>query len=100
MRQSCLIDQSCSAKACGFCHGNTPVEEIIQTLQDLVTSGKIRYYALSDMPAWLAIKVGFTDTLASSEIRKMVFCGNSVLSWSEQKINYDVSNRFLELVKP
>lgn len=36
--------------------GVTPVEEIIQTLQDLVTSGKIRYYALSDMPAWLAIK--------------------------------------------
>ena len=36
--------------------GITPVEEIIQTLQDLVTSGKIRYYALSDMPAWLATK--------------------------------------------
>lgn len=36
--------------------GVTPVEEIIQTLQDLVTSGKIRYYALSDMPAWLATK--------------------------------------------
>lgn len=36
--------------------GVTPVEEIIQTLQDLVTSGKIRYYALSDMPAWLAMK--------------------------------------------
>lgn len=36
--------------------GVTPVEEIIQTLQDLVSSGKIRYYALSDMPAWLAMK--------------------------------------------
>lgn len=36
--------------------GVTPVEEIIQTLQDLVASGKIRYYALSDMPAWLAMK--------------------------------------------
>ncbi len=36
--------------------GVTPVEEIIQTLQDLVTSGKIRYYALSDMPAWFAMK--------------------------------------------
>ena len=36
--------------------GVTPVEEIIQTLQDLVTAGKIRYYALSDMPAWLAMK--------------------------------------------
>ena len=36
--------------------GVTPVEEIVQTLSDLVRAGKIRYYALSDMPAWLAIK--------------------------------------------
>lgn len=36
--------------------GVTPVEEIVQTLGDLVRSGKIRYYALSDMPAWLAMK--------------------------------------------
>ena len=36
--------------------GITPVEEIIQTLQDLVTAGKIRYFALSDMPAWVAMK--------------------------------------------
>lgn len=36
--------------------GVTPVEEIVQTLSDLVRAGKIRYYALSDMPAWLAMK--------------------------------------------
>jgi len=36
--------------------GVTPVEEIVQTLGELVRSGKIRYYALSDMPAWLAMK--------------------------------------------
>lgn len=36
--------------------GVTPIEEIIQTLGDLVRAGKIRYYALSDMPAWLAMK--------------------------------------------
>lgn len=36
--------------------GVTPVEEIIQTLQNLVAAGKIRYYALSDMPAWVAMK--------------------------------------------
>ncbi len=36
--------------------GVTPVEEIVQTLGNLVRSGKIRYYALSDMPAWLAMK--------------------------------------------
>ena len=36
--------------------GVTPVEEIVQTLADLVRSGKIRYYAFSDMPAWVATK--------------------------------------------
>jgi aryl-alcohol dehydrogenase-like predicted oxidoreductase len=36
--------------------GVTPVEEITQTLGDLVRAGKIRYYGLSDMPAWLAMK--------------------------------------------
>jgi aryl-alcohol dehydrogenase-like predicted oxidoreductase len=36
--------------------GVTPIEEIVQTLGDLVRLGKIRYYGLSDMPAWLAMK--------------------------------------------
>ena len=36
--------------------GVTPVEEIVQTLGNLVSAGKIRYFALSDMPAWLAMK--------------------------------------------
>ena len=36
--------------------GVTPVDEIVQTLGDLVRAGKIRYYGLSDMPAWLAMK--------------------------------------------
>lgn len=36
--------------------GVTPVEEIMQTLGDLVSAGKIRYFAFSDMPAWLAMK--------------------------------------------
>jgi aryl-alcohol dehydrogenase-like predicted oxidoreductase len=36
--------------------GVTPVEEIVQTLGDLVRAGKIRYYALSDVPAWFAMK--------------------------------------------
>ena len=42
--------------------GVTPVEEIVQTLGDLVRSGKIRYYGFSDMPAWLAMKAA---TIAS-----------------------------------
>ncbi|WP_428394897.1 aldo/keto reductase [Lichenicoccus sp.] len=36
--------------------GVTPVEEIVQTLGDLVQAGKIRYFGLSDMPAWVAMK--------------------------------------------
>ncbi len=36
--------------------GVTPVGEIVQTLGNLVRAGKIRYFAFSDMPAWLAIK--------------------------------------------
>lgn len=36
--------------------GVTPVEEIVQTLGDLVRAGKIRHYAFSDMPAWVAMK--------------------------------------------
>lgn len=42
--------------------GVTPVEEIVQTLGSLVQAGKIRYYALSDMPAWLAIKAATIAT--------------------------------------
>jgi len=36
--------------------GVTPVEEILQTMGDLVRAGKIRYFGFSDMPAWVAIK--------------------------------------------
>ncbi len=42
--------------------GVTPVEEIVQTLGDLVRAGKIRYFAFSDIPAWLAMKAA---TIAS-----------------------------------
>lgn len=36
--------------------GVTPVEEIVQTLGDLVRAGKIRYFGFSDMPAWVGCK--------------------------------------------
>ena len=42
--------------------GVTPVEEIVQTLGDLVRAGKIRHYAFSDMPGWVAMKAA---TIAS-----------------------------------
>ncbi|SVD21827.1 uncharacterized protein METZ01_LOCUS374681, partial [marine metagenome] len=30
----------------------TPIEETMQALNDLVTSGKVRYIGFSDTPAW------------------------------------------------
>ncbi len=34
----------------------TPVEEVLQSLGDLVRAGKIRYFGFSDLPAWYATK--------------------------------------------
>ncbi len=35
----------------------TPVEEALQSMGDLVRAGKIRYFALSDVPAWYATQM-------------------------------------------
>ena len=35
----------------------TPAAEVLQTMGDLVRAGKIRYYALSDVPAWWATQL-------------------------------------------
>lgn len=37
--------------------GVTPAEEIVGAMSDLVRAGKIRYYGLSDVPAWFATRV-------------------------------------------
>src|SRR5580693_3262210 len=42
----------------------TPVEEVVSTLTDLVREGKIRYYGLSDTPAWYVARA---QTLAENE---------------------------------
>ena len=34
----------------------TPVEEVVQTFDSLVRAGKIRYYVLSDVPVWYAVR--------------------------------------------
>ena len=43
--------------------GVTPPEETLQTMGDLVRAGKVRYFGLSDGPAWVATK---TATLAQA----------------------------------
>ena len=42
----------------------TPAEEVLQTLGDLVRAGKVRYFGLSDMPAWYAAQMA---TLAAAQ---------------------------------
>ena len=41
----------------------TPVEEVLQTMGDLMRAGKIRYFGFSDLPAWYAVKAA---TLAAA----------------------------------
>ena len=41
----------------------TPVEELLQSLGDLVRAGKIRYFGFSDLPAWYAVRAA---TLAAA----------------------------------
>ncbi|HKV04142.1 MAG TPA: aldo/keto reductase [Candidatus Acidoferrales bacterium] len=47
----------------------TPVEEVVSTLTDLVHEGKIRYYGLSDTPAWYVARA---QTLAEKEGKERV----------------------------
>ncbi len=42
--------------------GVTPVEEIVGTMGDLVREGKIRYYGLSDSPAWVSARAATLAT--------------------------------------
>ena len=42
----------------------TPAEEVLQTLGDLVRSGKIRYFGLSNVPAWYAARMA---TMAAAQ---------------------------------
>jgi aryl-alcohol dehydrogenase-like predicted oxidoreductase len=47
----------------------TPVEEVVSTLTDLVHEGKIRYYGLSDTPAWYVARA---QTLAEKEGKERI----------------------------
>ncbi len=47
----------------------TPVEEVVSTLTDLVKEGKIRYYGLSDTPAWYVARA---QTLAEKEGKERI----------------------------
>jgi len=42
----------------------TPVEEVLSTMHDLISAGKIRYFGMSDTPAWYFTRM---QTLAEKE---------------------------------
>ncbi len=44
----------------------TPVEEVMQTLGELVRAGKIRYFGLSNVPAWYATKAAMLAQLQNA----------------------------------
>ena len=72
--------------------GVTPIEEIVQTLGDLVRTGKIRYYALSDMPAWLAMKAA---TIASE--RRIP--GPIAMQVEYSLVARDIENEYVSVAK-
>jgi aryl-alcohol dehydrogenase-like predicted oxidoreductase len=47
--------------------GTTPVEEVMVSMNDLVRSGKVRYFGFSDVPAWYAARAQTIAQFAHSE---------------------------------
>ncbi len=62
----------------------TPAEELLQSMIDLVRAGKIRYFGLSDVPAWYAARMA---TLAQA---------HNVPGPIALQIQYSLTNRMLE----
>jgi len=62
----------------------TPVEEVVSTLTDLVREGKIRYYGLSDTPAWY-----FTRAQTLAEDRGLERCATLQLEYSLAERNIE-----------
>jgi aryl-alcohol dehydrogenase-like predicted oxidoreductase len=65
--------------------GFTPAAEVLRTLDDLVTAGKIRHYGLSDVPAWYASEM---HTLAEARGLEPV---------SSVQLEYSLLERHIEL---
>lgn len=82
--------------------GVTPVEEVLQTLGDLVRAGRIRYFGFSDMPAWYATRAAtlaqahnipgpiamqleyslVARGIESEHVPAALECGMGILPWS------------------
>jgi len=62
----------------------TPVEEVVSTMTDLVHEGKIRYYGLSDTPAWY-----FTRAQTLAEKGGLERCATLQLEYSLAERNIE-----------
>jgi len=62
----------------------TPVEEVVETLDTLVRDGKIRYYGLSDIPAWY-----FTRAQTLAERQGLARCATLQLEYSLAERNIE-----------
>src|SRR6202044_2113476 len=61
----------------------TPVEEVLSTLNDLVRTGKIRHFGLSDVPAWYVARA---QTLAEKEGKERLIALQLEYSLAERNI--------------
>ncbi|NEQ99833.1 MAG: aldo/keto reductase [Cyanothece sp. SIO2G6] len=64
----------------------TPAEEVMRTLDDLVRSGKVRYIALSDAPAWY---VAQAQTLAQERHWETISTVQLEYSLAERNIEFE-----------
>lgn len=64
----------------------TPAEEVMRTLDDLVRSGKVRYAALSDAPAWY---VAQAQTLAQERHLEPISTVQLEYSLAERNIEFE-----------
>ena len=72
--------------------GVTPVEEILQSLADLVKQGKIRYFGFSNLPAWFTAKAA---TLAAVH----ALPGPVALQTEYSLVERNIENEFVPLAK-
>src|SRR5271156_3573599 len=63
---------------------DTPIEETVHALDDLVRAGKVRYVGFSNLPAWLAMKaVAFADA-------------NGLARFQSAQVYYSMAGRDIE----
>ena len=68
----------------------TPAEEVLRTMDDLVSAGKIRHYGLSNVPGWYAGRMQ-----AIAEVRGMEQCAALQLEYS--LVQRNIEREYIDL---